>query len=238
MGDVTGLHGEPATRTLDLLVGERSGAVRKARLHSARVKFLRFAIVGSCSIAAVLFVVIVFFDPFHKLPGNISIGSVGVEGTRVTVDAPRITGYRKDGRPYDVLARIGYKDILKPDITELVDVDATVGMGDNSSSRIKAKTGVHDAAKDSVFLKGAIKITNPTGYDMRLSTATMDFGGGSLVTDDPVDVFLHATEVTSDRMAITDNGHKISFFGHVKSVIQDEDETQPAPSDERKEAAK
>lgn len=237
MRDVTGLHGESAESTLDLLVGERSGAVRRARLHSARVKFLRVSIIGSCSVAAVLFAVVVFFDPFHRLPGNISIGSVGLEGTRVTVDSPRITGYRKDGRPYDVQAKIGYKDILKPDITELVDVDATVGMGDNSSSRILSKTGVHDAAKDSVFLKGAIKITNPTGYDMRLSTATMDFGGGTLVTDDPVDVFLHATEVTSDRMTITDNGHKISFFGHVKSIVQDEEATQPA-SEERKEAAK
>jgi lipopolysaccharide export system protein LptC len=219
---------EPGGR-FDLPIPERSGAIRRARAHSARVKFLRVAIVGSCSIAALLLIFIVFFDPFKRLPQNISIGGVGLDGTRVTIDAPKITGFRKDGRPYDVRATTGYKDILKPDVTELVEVDARVGMGDNSTSRISAKTGVYDAAKELVTLKGAVRIKNPTGYDMRLSTARMDFNAGSLVTDDPVDVLLNASTISADRMEILDNGHQMTFTGHVKSITQDEDDA-PAQS--------
>jgi len=222
MRNVTGTPSEPGGR-FDLPIPERTGAVRNARLHSARVKFLRVAIVGTCSLAAILLGIIVFFDPFGKLPQNISVGGVGLEGTRVTVDAPKIAGFRKDGRPYDVRAKTGYKDILKPDITELVDVDARVGMGDGSTSRIRAKTGVYDVAKESVFLQGAVRIKNPTGYDMHLSSATMDFDAGSLVTEEAAEVVLNASTVTADRLEITENGHKITFTGHVKSIIQDDD---------------
>lgn len=235
MRDLTGSSREPGSR-LELPVLERRGAIHTARRHTARVKFLRVAIIGSCSIAALLLGAIVFFDPFGKLPHNISVGSVGLDGTRVTIDAPKIVGFRKDGRPYDVRAKTGYKDILKPDVTELVDVDANVGMGDGSTSRILAKTGVYDAAKESAFLKGAVKIKNPTGYEIHMSTATMDFGGGSLVTEDPVEVLLNASNITSDRMVISDNGNKITFTGHVKSIVRDEGDS--AQGDVLKEAAK
>jgi lipopolysaccharide export system protein LptC len=219
----------------ELPIPERSGAIRRARANTARVKFLRIAIVGSCSIAALLLAFIVFFDPFGKLPQNVSIGGVGLDGTRVTIDSPKITGFRKDGRPYDVRATTGYKDILKPDVTELVGVDARVGMGDASTSRITAKTGVYDAAKESVFLKGAVRIKNPSGYDMRLITATMDFNAGSLATEDPVDVYLNASTITADRMQITDNGHKISFAGHIKTITTEDDDA-PAQNDSVAEA--
>jgi lipopolysaccharide export system protein LptC len=226
MVNLTDARQEPANR-LDLTIPERTGAVRHARIHSARVRFLRFAILGSCSAAVLILGVIAFFDPFKRLPQNISIGGVGLEGTRVTIDTPKIVGHRKDGLPYDVRAATGYKDILKPDITELVVVDANVGMADGSMSRITSKTGVHDAAKESVFLKGAVKIKNPTGYELHLSTATMLFNAGSLITDDPVEVLLHANIITADRMEITDNGHKMSFIGHVKSIIKEEDADAP-----------
>ncbi|MGP0059075.1 MAG: LPS export ABC transporter periplasmic protein LptC [Beijerinckiaceae bacterium] len=236
MLDLTGTRREPGGR-LDLPMPERSGAVRFARLHSARVKFLRVAIIGSCSTAVLLLAFFVLFDPFGKLPQNVSIGGVGVEGTRVTIDSPKIIGRRKDGLPYDVRGTKGYKDILKPDITELVSVDARVGMGDGSTSRITAKTAVYDAAKESAFLQGAVRIKNPTGYDMRMSAATMDFNSGGLVTDQPVDVLLNASTVTADRMEISDNGHKISFAGHVKSITKDEDDA-PVQGEALAEAAK
>jgi lipopolysaccharide export system protein LptC len=237
MLDMTGAREEPGGG-LDLPIPERGGAVRFARIHSARVKFLRYAIIGSCSTAFLLLGFLVFFDPFGKLPQNISIGGVGLDGTRVTIASPKITGFRKDGRPYDVRATTGYKDILKPDITELVTIDARVGMGDGSTSRITAKTGVYDAAKESVFLQGAVRIKNPTGYDMRMSVATMDFNSGGLVTDQPVDVLLNASSITADRMEISDNGHKISFFGHVKTVTKEEEDDTPAPKEPVVEAAK
>jgi lipopolysaccharide export system protein LptC len=223
MANVTGAPREPGGG-LDLPIPERIGAVRRARRHSARVRWLRVGIVGSCGTAALLLGFFVFFDPFKRLPQNISIGAVGLDGTRVTIDSPKIVGVRKDGRPYDVRATTGYKDILKPDITELVSVDARVGMADGSTSRILAKTGVYDAAKEHVFLKGAVRIKNPTGYDMHLSTATMEFNSGSLVTEDPVEVLIHATTVTADRMEIADNGHRMTFIGHVKAQVKDEDE--------------
>ncbi len=236
MLDLTGARHEPGGR-LDLPIPERRGAVRFARLHSARVKFLRVAIIGSCSTAVLLLAFLVFFDPFGKLPQNISIGGVDLDGTRVTINSPKITGFRKDGRPYDVRATTGYKDILKPDITELAAIDARVGMGDDSTSRITAKTGVYDAVKESVFLQGAVRIKNATGYDMRMSTATMYFNTGGLVTDQPVDVILNASTITADRMEISDNGHKISFAGHVKSITKDEDDA-PVRGEALAEAAK
>ncbi len=48
----------------------------------------------------------------------------------------------------------------------------------------------------------------------------MNFVSGKMITDTPVKLLLSGgSVVNADRMSISDNGHKISFRGHVHSVV-------------------
>jgi lipopolysaccharide export system protein LptC len=55
---------------------------------------------------------------------------------------------------------------------------------------------------------------------MHTQKVEMDFVSGKMVTDTPVKLLLSGgSVVNADHMSISDNGHKISFRGHVNSVV-------------------
>ncbi|MEJ0095977.1 MAG: LPS export ABC transporter periplasmic protein LptC [Methylocella sp.] len=219
----------------DLLGAGRSpwrGAFKAAGRHSARVRFLRRAIVIGCVIAVAVVGIVAAFDPFRRLPRNISIGEVHVDGTRIMVDSPNIVGFQNNGRPYEVKARSGIQDTTTPDIVELLDIDAKIGMADASTLQLTSTHGVYDSLHDKLALDGAARIKNEVGYDIFMKTARLNFKTGDLVTEDPVNVILKNGTVAANQMNISDNGDKISFEGAVKSIIEtaeSEKETSSAP---------
>lgn len=216
---------------LDLTTSPWRGAFKAAGKHTARVRFLRRATLFIAVIAVALVLGVAFFDPFRRLPKNISIGQVSVNGTRVTVATPKISGYQTDGRPYEVKARSGAQDTTTPSILELSEVDANVGMMDESTVQVTAAHGVYDGTKQKMALQGNVRIWNEIGYDIRASAATIDFEGGVLASDEPVQVLLNGGTVSANQMDIRDNGHKVSFAGAVKSFIEPaSDDPKPTES--------
>jgi lipopolysaccharide export system protein LptC len=88
-------------------------------------------------------------------------------------------------------------------------------------------------------LREDVRIKNEvSGYDMRMRSATVDLQSSALLTEEPVLVIMNdGNTISADRMDITDNGHKISFQGEVKSVVDSGDrDAEAAASSE--EAAK
>ncbi len=58
----------------------------------------------------------VFFDPFRAfLPAGVSIDRAGLNGSRVTMSHPKMSGYRKDGRPYDFTAESAVQNLKTPE---------------------------------------------------------------------------------------------------------------------------
>src|SRR5215212_9740874 len=80
---------------------QRSRAFARASSHSRRVRFFKRAI----PIGAVLGVAAIFaatwLNPFRAVEG-LTLGPVGISGTQVTMESPRLTGFRNDSRPYEV----------------------------------------------------------------------------------------------------------------------------------------
>lgn len=206
--------------SLDLGRSPWRGAFKAAGRHSARVRFLRRAILASAVIAIAVISGVVVFDPFRRLPRNVSIGQVRLDGSRVTVELPKISGFQKDGRPYEVKARSGSQDITAPNIVELLDIDATIGMADASMVRVTASRGVYDSLHDNIVLHDDAQIRNEIGYDILMKTAHMDFKTGALVSNEPVRVILKGGKIAANQINISDNGDRISFEGAVKSMIE------------------
>ena len=206
-------------RGLDLATADPRRAIRHARLHSLLVRHVRLAIIVSSTLAIVSVAGIALFDPFKRLPANISIGHVGLQGSRVTMAAPKMSGMRPNGLPFELRGVSGIQDILKPSVVELLGVDAKIVMDDSSTSKITAQSGTYDSSKDMIWLKGNVHIINDSGYDMRMPSASVNIKSSALISNEPVVMLLNGGRIIADRMNIEDNGHKISFDGDVKSVV-------------------
>jgi lipopolysaccharide export system protein LptC len=209
----------PGTVGFDMTPAASRGGFKAAHRHSARVRLLRYAAIAGSLLAIAFISAAVLLNPLRRLPGDISIGRVGVEGTKITVDSPKISGFQKDGRPFDIRARSGIQEITAPNIIELLGIDSKIGSENTSTTWVSAAQGIYDSLHDKMTLDGNIRIKNSTGYDIRLNTARIDFKTGGLVSEGPVKVILDGGTIAAQQLDVSDNGHKVSFGGDVSSMI-------------------
>jgi lipopolysaccharide export system protein LptC len=209
----------------------RSRAFARARRHSRRVVVLRRAIlVGSVAIVAAV-LAIFWFDPFGRLPKELSVDGAHINGSHVTLEAPKLSGYREDGRPYDLRAASGVQDVRKPNIIELSQIVGRFETNDQATVNLTAPTGVFDSSRDFMKLLGDVRITSTKGFDVRMKSADMDFKAGTVVSNDPVTVVTGNGTIVSDRVDIADSGKRITFVGNVRSLFNAGPGEQPRGSE-------
>jgi lipopolysaccharide export system protein LptC len=202
-------------------------AFANAGRHTSRVRLLRRGIIVFCSVTVGLGAIFIFFDPFSRL-AHLSIGGVGLQGTRITIDTPRLTGKRRNGMPYEVRAAEGIQDMLKPEIVELVRLDAKAQMTENAWVNLTANQGIYNSAKDELSLTGLVRIRSDARYDMKTQSALMELKTGLMKTTEPVKLVLEAGSVEADQMQIVDNGQQLVFEGNVHSVMLPEEQVAEA----------
>ncbi|WP_297298665.1 LPS export ABC transporter periplasmic protein LptC [uncultured Methylovirgula sp.] len=222
---MTDLTRAPGASRLDLKAGTARHAVRHARWHSVFVRYLRHFIIAGCTLVVLAVGFLIFFNPFRQLQKNLSSTAVGLKGTVVTLSTPKMRGIRQNGAPFELTGASGTQDILNPSIVNLAGVDAKVGLDDRTTARITSLSGIYDSTRNYVWLNHNVRIKNDdAGYDMFTQKAEMDFASGKMITDTPVKLLLSGgSVVNADHMTISDNGHKISFLGHVHSLIDPSD---------------
>ena len=227
MADLTGggrVRADGARLGMDYTPPNRTAAIKAAGRHTARVRFLKRAIVVGAVLGVSMIGIVVFFNPFRHLPGSMSIAGVGVQGTKITMDSPKIAGVQQGGGPYEIKAKSGTQDITTPSVIELAGIDAKVGMADHSTTHILSKNGVYDSKADSMSLKGDVRISNSSGYVFNLQSALMDFKGGLFTSHERLRIDLKGGEVSADDMAISNNGHVIAFRGNITSSFEPPEE--------------
>jgi lipopolysaccharide export system protein LptC len=214
----------------------REKAFARARRRSGRVRLLRKAILVSVPATVVAIVVIAIFNPFATKFEGLSFTGLSVNGTKVTMTSPKITGFRGDGQPYSVTAEKALQDIKNPTTVELQTLTGDIRMGGGESMRISADSGIYDTLAQRMRLFGNVRISNAR-FDVRLRTADVDFKIGSYQSDDPVEVHVgEQTTVFSDRATARNNGQQLTFEGHVRTRMNpppdttaDADAKQPRP---------
>jgi lipopolysaccharide export system protein LptC len=194
-------------------------AFRVATRHSRRVKLLRGSMIaGSLGLVGWIGVT-TLFDPFHKLPGGVTIEDTTLEGTKVTMSHPKLAGFHKDGRPYQISASSAVQDIKVPNIFELHDMDAHLTMEDKSVTHMVARAGTYDSSKDRMTLTSEVHIMSDSGLDVTARNAEVEFNSGSVVTRDPVTVAMKGDTIAADSMVISDGGKQVTFEGHVHTFL-------------------
>jgi lipopolysaccharide export system protein LptC len=202
---------------------------RAAARHSRFVRFLRLAIPIGISLVVAVLVVATFFNPFKLITAfPIDPGHVSLSGTKIVMEAPHLTGFTTDARPYEITARAAAQDMTKPGFLELQDITAHIDMKDGQKVKLKAENGLYDTKADVLKLSDHIVLVTDSGYEARLSEATVNMGSGHIESDHPVNVKLLNGWLNSNHLEILNNGEAVRFTGDVELTLNPEKPAQPA----------
>jgi lipopolysaccharide export system protein LptC len=202
-----------------------------ATRHSRMVRILRIAVPAVVVLAMAGVVAISIFNPFRALMKQLPLDmdNLVVSGSKVTMEAPHMSGFTPDQRPYEVWAKTATQDLTDPDHVELKTVRAKVLQEDRSTVTMEARTGLFDTKANLLDLRKDIFLQSSTGYEARLSQALLDIGKGTVTSEEPVDVKLLNGTLTADKLRITEKGALVRFEGHVvMNLIMDSPDPAPA----------
>jgi lipopolysaccharide export system protein LptC len=198
----------------------RSRAFVQARRHSRWVRFYKLAIPVGAVVGVVGVTFIAFFDPFRKVEG-LTLGPVSVSGTQVTMEAPKLTGFRNDSRPYEVTATAAVQDVRKPNLVELKNMKARIVTDDQGgAAHLEAMVGVLNTKTERMELRHHVKVRTDSGQEALLQSASVNFKAGTVVSKEPVTVSLGNGVIRATGLEVTDNGKVLHFKGRVQTVFE------------------
>lgn len=203
-------------------------AYRAAMRHTRFIKFLRFLIPAGSLLTIIGIVVVAVFDPFGRLPKGVSVGSISLNGSQITMELPKLTGFRKDLRPYEVTANAARQDIRNPQIIDLSDLKARIGMGERGNALLTSTGGVYDSSKETLQLSGDVRVRTGDGIELNMKSAFAEFKSGSIISKEPVEVRLRDGTIHANGIEIVDGGREIIFPGRVHSVFQAQPDAEGA----------
>lgn len=208
-----------------------------AARHSRMVRILRIAVPGAVALAMAGVIGISIFNPFRmlmpKLP--LDMDNLVVSGTKITMEAPHLSGYTPDQRPYEMWAKTAIQDVTDPDHVDLHKLRTKLLMQDGSTVFLDSLTGLFDNKAQTLDLHKDIFLQTTTGYEARLSQAHIDMVKNTVDSDEHVDVKLTNGTLTSDRLHITNGGEVVLFEGnvvmHLDHFDTDNGTTQATPAE-------
>jgi lipopolysaccharide export system protein LptC len=204
---------------------------RVAARHSRLVRILRVAVPVAVGLAMAAILGVSIFNPFRMLKGTlpVDISNLVVSGTKITMENPHLAGFSQDKRPYELWAKAAIQDLTDPDHVELRTLRAKVMMEDRSNVTMDARTGFFDSKQQVLELKKDIFLQSSTGYEAKLSQATVDMSKGTVTSNEHVDVKLLNGTLVSDGLRILNSGEIVRFEGNVvMNLTLDQPETPPA----------
>lgn len=186
--------------------------LRAAKRHSRHVRMLRIAIPLAVVIGGVALALVTWFNPLRMLSRlPISLGDVVISGTKIKMENPRLSGFTRDSRRYDLTAGTAAQDLARPGIVELQDLSATVEMEDKTLVKMSAASGTFDTKAEVLTLDRNIVVTSSSGYEGYLEEAVVDTRSGNMVSEKPVTMKMLNGTVKSSRFEVLQAGDLILF---------------------------
>jgi lipopolysaccharide export system protein LptC len=229
---------KPYAEPLAFVASRRRNAAqlfRAAKRHSRLVRILRIAvpIAGITALAIVAFAA--WLDPMRLLSDlPIGLRDVIISGTKIKMELPRLSGFTRDARPYDLNARSAAQDVTKPNLIELTELHAKFQMTDKSTVELSAANGLFDTKAEQLTLDNNILVTSSSGYEGHLSEAVVNTRTGTIVSDKPVSVKMLETTIKANGLEIEQAGDLIRFKGGVAMQLMPNKDRPPAAEQDAK----
>ena len=196
---------------------------RRARRHSRRVRLLRVTIPLVLIIGITVTTLVVYYNPLRilvALPARIS--GLTVSGTKVTMTEPKLSGYTRDERRYELSANAAAQDVTRMDVVNFEEPRASLEMADGSTVNMRAATGTFDRKANILTLRRDIVLKSTAGYEAHLSQAVVDVREGNIVSDEPVEVTSQQGTLKGNRLEVKKSGEVVRFDGGVTMTLMPE----------------
>ncbi|MFM8699933.1 MAG: hypothetical protein ACKOC1_00825 [Hyphomicrobiales bacterium] len=216
------MHGLPVSVRVGFI---RERGYDQARRHSVRVRFLRRILPFSAIFAALLLIVLPYIRPLELINADLDLGSLTLDGKRITMEMPDLRGFRGDNKPYSISARQATQDVTRPNILELVELTSRIETKPGSVARLRSDSGIYDSRKDLLSVRGNVRIVSGAS-DIRMISGLVDFKANTVVSTEPVQVVMASGAINADAMRVFENGERILFSGHVRSYFKSRSGTQ------------
>lgn len=180
------------------------------------MRLLRKAIPITIALIVGATVLVAWIDPLKvlvRLP--LDAGKLVIHGTKITMESPKLSGYTRDRRWYEMNAQAAAQDVTKPDMVELVEVRAKIETGDQSTIFLSAKDGLFNRKASILTLNHNVLLKSTSGYEMHLEEAIVDTAKGEVVSNKPVAVFTQDATLNADRLEVEKSGEIVRFVGTV-----------------------
>lgn len=194
----------------------RGSAMHEAQRHTRRVRWLRIVLPAVAGTGLLLVALFLLFDPlrvYRQLP--VQFSNISIEGNRITMEAPRLTGFTRDKKPYNVTAASAVQDLTQPNIVELHDINGSVDQATRGGTEVRAKAGVYDIKAENLQLHGGIEIHSESGYHVYLNDAFIEIRKGRMTTKNPVNATFPDGTLQAARAEIQEHGAVVVFEGGV-----------------------
>lgn len=205
--------GVPAAET----IGAPREAFLRAQRHSRIVRVLK----GALPLLAAAMALGFLGYSYVMTPASIAVKADGsaISDGKLVMANPKLDGFTKDNRPYSMTAMRAIQDFQNEGIVKLEGISAKLPIDAENWATIDAEGGVYDRDKNTLEIDSEITVTTADGMTAKLKSATLDIGGGGMKTEDPVDIRMDGATITSDTMAIRENGKVVVFEERVRMNI-------------------
>ena len=202
-------------------VDPRRHAYGDAVRHSFRVRFLRRVLPSLALVIVALVAAIAWLDPLRLVRDfPLDVLKLSIKDNKLVMDAPKLSGFTKDGRGYNITARAAAQDLSKTNVIELDGIVANFTLTSNGQTELTAVKGVYDVKSDIVQLTEGIVIKSTAGYEGKLADAVIEVKKGHVVTTNPIDIIFNNGSLRADKMEIFDNGARAIFEGGVVMFVK------------------
>lgn len=208
---------------------------RRAARHSRLIRFLRLGIPGGMFFALGIVVVAAYFNPLQA-PAKTAVdkGSLVLNGTKIAMEQPRLSGYTGDSLPYEVQARLASQDLANPGVIELTDLRGQLTTKDQGVVEITASSGSYQIKADLLRLVDNILVQSVKGYEARLHEAAIDVKKGTIVSEHRVETKFPNGTLTANRLDISENGAVVLFSQGVETFLVLGEQPASPPATESK----
>lgn len=188
---------------------------RQARGHSRIVRVLRWLLPA---LAFALLAALAAFIAADALGGFTS--HPPAPPTAIEMINPRVAGRDDHGRPFNLTARLGYRDDHDLQQVILINPFLTMDMGGPRLATLIADRGVYRDQTHLLRMIGHVRVNDASASGATTGEAVIDTKAGTVTGVGPVTGSNPNGEIVAKSYTATDKGDRISLRGGVHAVIR------------------
>ncbi|GGE21695.1 hypothetical protein GCM10011390_46320 [Aureimonas endophytica] len=190
----------------------------RARRHSLFVRLLRIGLPAAAAVIVGGGVIVTWAA--RSLPEGASVESASLSGDGIVMEAPRMSGFDKNNRPYSMVAERAIQALGGEGGVDLERIQANVTVSNDSTAAIVADKGHYDQAAQKLRLASNIKVDTSDGMTIALKAADIDLKSGTMQGHGPIEIVSPNQTIRAGGMEVRNGGAGLTFDGRVSMTIK------------------